>query len=380
VSAVDKRALAAVEDVFEDVVRRWSVVDGSTPSGAPTVEIDLNHSHVSFSILWAGEGFPADVDAALRSARMEAIHESSALPLVVARRISPGAARTLEDRGVSWVDEAGRASVHADPGLLIVIDHERPARQESRRRPSARDFRWASGTAAVGEALLTRAQRDPGSTHEALPTVVDVAEVAGVSAALVSRALQGFDAAGWTAKSGAARGPRATRVLKDPAAMLSSWASWHASRGVPRVFAHAIVDDPDLFVADRIARRWPAKEWALTGWLALQHVAPFVTSVPLVSVYLAPSVFDDKSALQNALTESGLRRVERGARVEILRADGPVLSDAEPDTPTGGAELPNGSDVEGRRVSTIRLYGDLLKMGARGPEAAEHLRELRMGF
>jgi len=105
-STIDRRALAGVEDVFGDAVRHWSVVDPGTASGAPTIAIDLSHSQVSFSILWAGEGFPADVDAALRSARMEAIHESSALPLVVARRISPGAASIFASSG--WASDGAQ--------------------------------------------------------------------------------------------------------------------------------------------------------------------------------------------------------------------------------------------------------------------------------
>ncbi|PTU57858.1 hypothetical protein DBB34_01680 [Sphaerisporangium cinnabarinum] len=366
-----------MEAVLSDAIRRWDGARLAVARDTPTVDLLVKDVGATFSIVWAGEGFPADVDAALRSARMANLQPSDSTPLVVARRMSPGAVAVLEERGVSWVDETGRASVHAVPGIAIVIDREQSPSEKVRSLP--RSSRWAPGSAAVGETVLVRAARFPDERAEALPSVTRLAADAGVSTALASRALQGFDAEGWTSKTGAARGPRAARTLADPAAMLSSWASWHAEQDPPRIGVHALVDDPDRFVRDRLAPNLRADDWALTGWLALQHTAPFLTSVPLLSVYLSPAVFDDEATLDGLLTTAGLRRVDRGARLEILRADELALRGAEPDVPVG-QEQSTSSPASVRRASAIRLYGDLLRMGARGPDAAEHLRRTRIGF
>lgn len=375
--AVENRALTAVEAVLSDTIRRWDGARLDVAPDAPLIGLTLKDAGATFSVVWAGEGFPADVEAALRSTRMADIQTPTSTPLVVARRMSPGAVAVLEERGVSWVDETGRASVHAESGVAIVIDRERPPAEKM--RPLSHSSRWAPGTAAVAETVLVRAARLPAARAEPLPSVTRLAADAGVSTALASRALQGFDAEGWTSKSGASRGPRAARTLVDPSAMLSSWASWHAEQVPSRIGVHALVDDPDRFVRDRLMPHLGADDWALTGWLALQHTAPFLTSVPLLSIYLAPTLFDDETALDRLLTGAGLRRVDRGARVEILRADELVLRGAEPDLPAG-EEQSTPSPASVRRTSAVRLYGDLLRMGARGPDAAEHLRQTRIGF
>ncbi|OLT54631.1 hypothetical protein [Cellulosimicrobium sp. CUA-896] len=363
--------------MLSDAIRRWDDARLDVAPDAPLIDLVMKDAGAKFSVVWAGEGFPADIDAALRSARMADILPSTSTPLVVARHMSPGAVAVLEERGVSWVDETGRASVHAEPGIAIVIDRERSPTENL--RPLPRSSRWAPGTAAVAETVLVRAARLPDAHAEPLPSVTRLAADAGVSTALASRALQGFDAEGWTSKSGASRGPRAARTLSDPSTMLSSWASWHAEQVPSRIGVHAVVDDPDRFVRDRLAPQLRTDDWALTGWLALQHTAPFLTSVPLLSVYLAPRLFDDGAALDRVLTAAGLRRVDRGARLEILRADELVLRGAELDVPVG-EEQSTSSPAPVRWASAIRLYGDLLRMGARGPDAAEHLRQTRIGF
>lgn len=368
--------MTAVETAVADALGRRTGAR-LEPLDDRRVRLLLHHASATFSVVWAGEGFPADVETALRSAPMADAVSSGAVPVVAARRMSPGAVAVLEEKGVSWVDETGRASVHAEPGIAIVVDRERSPSEEV--RPFPRGSRWAPGTAAVAETILVRAARFPDARAEPLPSVTRLAADAGVSTALASRSLQGFDAEGWTSKSGAARGPRAARTLSDPAAMLSAWASWHAEQTPSRIGLHALVDDPDRFVRDHLAPHLGADDWALTGWLALQHTAPFLTSVPLLSVYLSPTVFDDQAALDGLLTTAGLRRVDRGARLELLRADELALRGADTGVPVG-AERGTSSSAPVREASAIRLYGDLLRMGARGPDAAEHLRQTRIGF
>ena len=99
----------------------------------------------------------------------------------------------------------------------------------------------------------------------------------------------------------------------------------------------------------------------LSAWAA------FMTTIPLVTVYLDRDVYQDPAELNSWIARAGLRRVDSGARVDLVQADPYVLRRA-----TSQAETP--------QVTDIRLYGDLLRVGVRGSDAAEHLRETRIGF
>lgn len=61
------------------------------------------------------------------------------------------------------------------------------------------------------------------------------------------------------------------------------------------------------------------------------------------------------------------RRVERGHRIEVRRHPTRVAATA-------------GEVVDGVRCApTVRVYADLMAKGARFAEAAQHLREVRIG-
>ena len=62
-----------------------------------------------------------------------------------------------------------------------------------------------------------------------------------------------------------------------------------------------------------------------------------------------------------------MRRVESGERVQIMKAEPHVLRQKR---------VVHGLEI----VSDIRLYGDLLRLGVRGEDSAQHLREARLGF
>jgi len=62
-----------------------------------------------------------------------------------------------------------------------------------------------------------------------------------------------------------------------------------------------------------------------------------------------------------------MREVDAGARVVIRPADRYLVGSLRRDAPS-------------RQVTDVRLYADLLGMGVRGADAAEHLRETRLGI
>lgn len=329
-----------------------------------TVRVQYGTSESVLAPVWAGEGFPKDVERALDEIAKNPLHPRETL-VIAARTLSSGARARLETERISWVDEEGRAAISADPGLVVV--REIASREQAR---TADEMRWSEGTGALAQHLLTTAQ-DLGNDADRdvlrLGTVADLAREIGVSAPLVSRSLQGFDAQGWTDKVGPERGSASGRVLTDPTGLLSSWAAWHRTRQPETVRSHATFRDAHAFVTDRLLAGWGTDHWALTGWLALENRAPFVTSVPHLTVYVAAELFHDRPTLESWLVRAGARTVDNGARLELVEADPYVLR-----------QVSRVRDAP--QVSDVRLYGDLLRLGVRGADAAEHLRETRIGF
>lgn len=357
------RALAAVRAALtRHGSSLFTLADGPNLRG-PTIRVDYGKTHSVLTPVWAGEGYPTDVERALQDAGRRDLHPRETL-VVVARRMSRGARERLSVMGVSWADEEGRAFIRAEPGLLVV--HDRAA---VRTRPTSDEVRWSEGSGAVAEYLLGRVSGQRLSPDEPamLPPVTVVAERIGVSPPLASRTLQGFDAQGWTTKVGPERGSQSGRLLSDPGGLLSAWAAWHSSGRAATVQAHAFIRTADGFIASQIEPNWGDHWWALTGLLALDHRAPITTSIPVIDLYLDRQAFADPRVLNDLLVRAGLRTVETGARVHIIEADPYLPRLTEESWPT-------------REVGDVRLYADLLRSGVRGQEAADHLRETRIGF
>lgn len=335
-------------------------------SGALSVVTDgsallVQHGGAS-SILrpvWVGEGYPADLEAAWAR-----VHDSTepGEPVLVAREFSGASRQRLRERGLSWLDDSA-ARVVTPHGLVIAVDGG-PAVPEPH---TSSVFRWSEASGAVAEHLLVACQAHSSDLGElVIPAVVDLAGRLAVSGATISRALRGFDDKGWTAKRGAERGVGSSRVLVDPSGLLSSWAAWYTREPREVVSAHAVVRDPQAFT-DELVRSWRGRWWALTGQLALERRAPFATNPAAVDVYLETELLASPVRLQETLDLAGLRRVDAGARVRMIAA-GPYLPRL---TPAGAEPV---------QVSDIRLYGDLLREGVRGEDAADHLRRRRIGF
>ncbi len=308
--------------------------------------------------LYTGAGFPQDVRGVLGEPQA---HEDALV--VVARRMSTGARTLLDDAGISWVDETGSARI-AHGSLLVALDGAKPRGSEA---VPAGPMRWAGASGAVAELVLDEIARRPAAERDApLPRASDVADALGLSVPLVSRTLQRFDALGWTVKGGGLRGPSSTRAVRAPGEMLGDWASWHVSRKQESTAAHTLLPDLDRWL-EQLRRRWPTGTWALTGEAAAEQRAPYLGGTSLVELYLTPDAYDDH--LADLMDAAGLELVDSGARVRIRRADPYLLRRSGPHGDDGIPLVPD-----------VRLYGDLLRGGVRGEDAATYLREQRIGF
>lgn len=372
-SAADgsQRAARALRDVLARAAHgRATVISGES---GPTFTLKHGTGLLAIVPFWAGAGYPAEIERVMRSAEWADV-PAGATRMIVGRKISAASRTAIERGGASWADEAGRMLLDAPPLLLIIDDPSPAAELQALRRARPTTVRWTAGAGAVAEVVLglvaDRASAEPDTPGAQLPKIATLAGLAGLSAPFVSRTLRAFDDAGWTTKSGPARGTSTVRDVTDPTSLLSAWAQWYSAARRPPVRTHGLIRDADAFLRE-VGRSWPRGRWALTGGLALEHRAPFFTNVPVIDLYLDRMLLTDQSVLYDLLSSVGLRRVTEGARVQLFEAEPSLLAAVA----TG-----DGGSSAAPEVGDIRLYGDLLASGVRGQEAAEHLRQTRIGF
>ena len=350
VSEGEKRAIDAVWQALRPL--GLPIERQRSPHG-PLLVVDGLATPCVLAPLWAGEGFPDDVRRALD--RFQARWPPGvALPVVAARHLSVGGRRVAEEADAGWADEAGNSRILARPALAVVREGAPPVR----RVPAG----WSPSAGAVAELRLTlRARRE---ISEELPPVSVISARVDWSVGQVAKVLAFFDREHWTEKHGGERGPTAVRTFADPAGLLSAWAAWHAREPVVQQGFGAYVRDHVAFVADELAPVLRDGTWCVTAWVALEFLAPFTSSLPTVEVYVDEDAFTDTV---EGLSSSGeFRAVEEGARLNVIRAPRHVVTLA--------------SRHPFPVASPVRVYGDLLRLGARGEQAADRLRETVLGF
>lgn len=315
------------------------------PTGPDVAIRTRNGRTVTFDVRWAGEGWPQDV----RLAAADVAERWPANVVLLARRLSPGAIEWLRARGANWADGTGQARILGPDGLVVIRE---PSPSPPNKRGSSTPT-WSKSAIATAEAILANEDRALHATELANETGWSVPQTANV--------LKAFDEQGWTVKRGATRGPSAHRQLVDAGGMLAAWSAAVAEERRPTRLAHRATRDAMKLLHDDLG---PVLErgtrWAVSGWAGLELAAPFATATPSLHIYVAQGDF--AGPLSDAIEEAGLREVDEGGRVVFWAGDPRVLDLA---WRTRGMPI----------VSTPRLYADLSSLGARGQDAADHVRE-----
>lgn len=312
--------------------------------GDVRVAIRVGRSRHKLVAHWAGAGWPNLVRpiAERLGARWPRDH------VVVARRLSPGAVEWLRERDANWADAAGQARIVTRSGLFVLREVPAPP---SRRAPSA--FSWSPARTDVAEVLLAEGR---------VPRLAELADLSGWSVPQVGEALRRFDTEGWTRKEGGERGARARRLLVDAEGLRERWAEHVKVSARARLLGHTLMREPLAYLERELA---PALDgigrYAASGWAGLQLIAPFVSTVPTLHLYVEAQIFD--AELPRLLRRLGIREVSEGARIEFWRARPAALHQAK---------APRRTSVS--VVHPSRLYADLLTLGDRGRVAAEHVR------
>lgn len=297
-------------------------------------------------LLWVGRGWPADVRRALSRIPSPWPREL----VIVGHRFSSGALELLRERSANWVDEAGAASVETESGLFVVRD--------STEDVASRPGRLSWGASAVDAVELLLTTRPAGAF-----TAAELADRSGWSHAQMTKLLRQFSAQGWVEKVGGSRGVGSGWRVADFNGLLEAWGENLAAEPPRTVRAHRTLREPMQFLRDDLAQELSTRmHWAVSGWAGLELAAPFMTTTPVLHVYVAAEALDD-GRLRDAMLACGLREVDAGARVEF-RALSPL-----------GLSLASQHD-QVPVVSAPRLYADLRAIGGRGEDAADHVREV----
>lgn len=225
---------------------------------------------------------------------------------------------------------------------------------------------WSRSAEIVAEYILSRRAQSHLGAVGGVDRVAHIAEATGVSNAQASKVLIMLDDEGFTAKFGPERGPTSAREYRDASGLLSEWAGHYtrAARKERRVELHVPWRDhgQSIGLAENMLH---GIRWAVSGWAAAEVIAPFANQVPDLMVYVPDEDFD--RATKRLKDTPDVTEVDRGGRIH-LRAVGKYVFEfkhTEAFTPT---------------VSPVRVYADLIGIGDRGAEAAEHLREVAIGF
>ena len=320
------------------VVRR-----GEGPGSSFEVTVEAGAADHRFLAGWAGEGWPGDVE--------EMVRLIPGVEVALAANLSHGARDWLAGRGIGWVDEAGHAEIVRSSGLVISRE---PGSHPS--RPAASSSKWSRSTLTAAEAALSGT----------VPTVENIEKATGLSRNATATALHKLERLGFLQRPQALRGPMSGRRLADTEAFLAAYVDASADQRSksPKLLVHRLwVGDALETLRTEIAPALNATKtkWAATGVAASILLAPFLSDVTTLDIYVDTDLFSDKARLASRL---GGRIVERGQVIGVRPLPTPMTA--------------TGPIVEGIHVALpVRVYADLLSTGGRAAEAAQHLKEVR---
>src|SRR5690606_13424009 len=90
----------------------------------------------------------------------------------------------------------------------------------------------------------------------------------------------------------------------------------------PKVDFHVPWRDPGEWTSV-VTEQLGSLSWGASGWVAADTIAPFVTQLPDLTVYVAEPDFND--AVLRMAESPGVTRVDRGARIHLRAARASVL-------------------------------------------------------
>lgn len=320
-------------------------------SGDAVVWGQVQGQPVRFMIECGSNGTPGAVQRAIADLETRrATWPPSSVPLIAAARFSERSRDLLRAHHVAYWDRGGSLYVEL-PNALYWIDRPPPPALVRPRR----NLYTGSG-AQVLHALLT----EPSRTWH----LSELANRAEVSVSTAHQICTFLEEQLWMERAG--KGPRTTRMLREPGALLDTWAAAHSLATYAALQFH------------RWTRRETQRQEAVTGALdeaGIEYALTLGAGADLVAPHGTASdhlwllvPVTQSLHLEAAAAAAGLRRVEEGENVTVLRSHqhAPLMFRRK----VGDAWV----------ASDVQLYLDLSAWPRRGKELAQQLRRERLGF
>ncbi|HEX4864741.1 MAG TPA: hypothetical protein VFV02_11745 [Acidimicrobiales bacterium] len=342
-----------ISGAFEaEVVRILRKVPGLTVDVEPGGSDSGAHGLLRF----AGTRTPIAVEFKLRvnpATAWQLVHRKQDQPdlplLLVAGETTTQARQILEAHGIALVDDLGNAHIEL-PGLLLHLEAKR---RPGRTGAKASRTRLRGKAGVIAQALLLHPER--------AWQVKDLAMEAGVSAGLAHRVLARLEQEGVVTAEGS--GPNRVRHATSPTALLDLWAEENVEHPT-RTRGHLLAQTSRQLIRELGGNLGHSGvDYALTGAGAASLIAPFVTAVPIVEVWVTAT-----ATPEDLYEGAGADAVDEGHNVVFLQA--------RDDSPLAFREQANDLWITNR----VRLYADLRRDPRRGREQADHLRQELIGF
>ena len=341
----------------------WAITLLRALPGAPVVADALPGSADDGSLRFPDAGLvlrveqKAHVDAVVAHS-IEAGRASRSEPLVVVARTTTSVAREiLESHGIGYVDAAGNAAIdlpglHVRTGSLVRSGSFTASAEIAPAPRHPTSPRLAGKAGLIAQALILEPKR--------AWTLDAMADRAGVSTALAHRVFTRLERVTVLAAEG--RGPRKTRRVASPGALLDLWAEEAAEPKERRTPAYALTrGDGARELSSRLAKHDLIH--AVTGVAAAVRRVAFLTSVLVTEVRMEAARTPAEVA-----AAADARLVEEGANIVFVQG-------------SDDAELRYRREVEGVWVAAeTRVYLDALRDPRRGAEQAREFRSQVFGF
>jgi hypothetical protein len=300
-------------------------------------DYSLEINGTPFIVRWVG-------DCGLRLAREIVTQKHGPSPLIiVAQRVSDGAREILSNSRIGWIDATGAAEIAT--GQLLV---SKSGRSEP---PPEKPAKWTPAVLSVAEVILCGTKA----------TVNATAEATGLSVAACTLALKTLAEFGLLSSS-TSRGPASSRRVEDPVKLLEAYAlAANARRRAVSLTVGVTWQDLVKGISE-LGKQWDKSgvRWAATGAIAASVMAPYLTTFGSGEVYVD---VETRSGLEALASQADLKPTPNG-RITLLPF------------PTVASERLAKPEGRIRVAPWPRVYADLRRIGVRGEEAAEHLREV----
>lgn len=269
----------------------------------------------------------------------------SSLLVMLAETISPGARRELQAENIGYFDSSGSLFLPT-PNAYIFVDRE-PTKKQAKvigsvfegRRPEVIEALWEAG-------------RDWRNVKE-------VAERISAAPSLVSATYQALEQHDWVEVEGA--GPAKVRRLKNWDKLLDAWTD-HERRREPQVFGKFFVPGKPRQIVETLRHACEEANLAceITGELAANAYASAFSATSVVRCRMLQRRMGDE-----ILDRIGAKPVGEGWNLAVIAG--------------GQTDFWFRQERDGvMYASPLRTYLDLQRIGGRGKDGAQLLREQRL--